>query len=359
MMDAQLEKLGDTALYARLAQTLPAWFGTAARVLPWRQDRDPYRVWVSEIMLQQTRVEAVKGYYIRFLEAFPDVHALAEAPQETLYKLWEGLGYYSRARNLQKAAQVVAAQYGGVFPHEYDAVRALPGIGDYTAGAICSICFEQPTPAVDGNVLRVCARVTGSTARVDTPQAKRLVHDTLAAIYPQGQCGTFTQALMELGATVCMPRVLHCDACPAREYCRGLSEGTAEKLPVRGEKKEKRVEKRTVFLFSCGDRLAIEKRPASGLLAGLWQFPNTLGEMTLARAMDYARENGLQPIRPMQSLSRVHVFTHIRWEMTGYVLEVESPGGAYTWASPADLDTLYALPTAFRVFLEENEKRRA
>ena len=358
MMDTHFAKLGDSALYARLAQALPSWYTVAARDLPWRRDRDPYRVWVSEIMLQQTRVEAVKGYYARFLEAFPDVRALADAPQETLFKLWEGLGYYSRARNLQKAAQVVMDAYG-VFPNEYDKIRALPGVGDYTAGAIASICFGLPTPAVDGNVLRVCARVTGSAAPVDTVQAKRLVRDTLAAVYPEGRCGVFTQALMELGATVCTPRALRCEVCPARGFCRGLAEGTAEKLPVRGEKKEKRLEKRTVFLFFCERRLAIEKRPASGLLAGLWQLPNTLGEMTLSEAVDYAREMGLRPVRPLYSLSRVHVFTHIRWEMTGYAIECARPGGGYVWADEAALESRYALPTAFRVFLEEKDGKKA
>ncbi len=358
MTGAQLVKLGERAPYEGLARELPAWYARAARDLPWRRDRDPYRVWVSEIMLQQTRVEAVKGYYTRFLEAFPDVKALAAAPQETLFKLWEGLGYYSRARNLQRAARFVADEYGGVFPDEYDAIRALPGVGDYTAGAIASICFDRPTPAVDGNVLRVCARVTGSAAQVDAPQAKRLVRERLAAVYPAGKCGVFTQALMELGATVCTPRALRCDVCPARSFCRGFAEGTAQSLPVRAEKKEKRTEKRTVFLFFCGDRLAIEKRPASGLLAGLWQFPNLEGELTLAEAVDYAQKLGLNPVRPLYSLSRVHVFTHIRWEMTGYAVECACPGGDFVWADGGELEAKYALPTAFRVFLEDKETKK-
>lgn len=346
-MDAKEEAL------RKLAQVLPAWYSRAARDLPWRHDREPYHVWVSEIMLQQTRVEAVRGYYTRFLDAFSDIAALAEAPEERVLKLWEGLGYYSRARNLQKAARIIVETYGGVFPSDYAAIRALPGIGDYTAGAIASICRDLPTPAVDGNVLRVCARVCAIREPVDRPAVKKEITQALARAYPQTGCGTLTQALMELGATVCTPRSPHCDGCPAQAFCAGYRDRIAPLLPVRSPKREKREEKRTVFLFYCADALALEKRPDKGLLAGLWQLPNVEGERTLEEAFDAARAYGLVPERPLWERRREHIFTHIRWKMHAYAIAVEKASPGFTWARPEKLETDYALPAAFRQFLED------
>ena len=211
-----MEKAHNTDFqYNRLPKVLLPWYRANARDLPWRKDREPYHVWVSEIMLQQTRVEAVRGYYERFLKALPDIKSLAEIPEEALLKLWEGLGYYSRARNLQKTAKCILENHGGVFPKSYDAVRALPGIGDYTAGAVCSICYEMPTPAVDGNVLRITARMSGNTAPIDLPETKKAVANALKEVYPKGHCGDFTQSLMELGACVCTPKSPKCGGCPA------------------------------------------------------------------------------------------------------------------------------------------------
>ena len=226
------------ALYQALPELLLPWYAGTARDLPWRHDREPYHVWLSEIMLQQTRVEAVKGYYNRFLTALPTIEQLANAEENLLLKLWEGLGYYNRVRNLQKAAQIITDEYGGRFPQRYADILALPGIGTYTAGAIASICFEQPTPAVDGNVLRVIARLTEDFAVIDTPQKKREITAALAAVYPAGHCGAFTQSLMELGAVVCVPNgVPNCAACPLEPLCRAHKNGTEQLLPVRrGEK---------------------------------------------------------------------------------------------------------------------------
>jgi len=207
------------------------WFTENARDLPWRADREPYHVWLSEVMLQQTRVEAVKGYYSRFLKALPDIPRLAAAEPEVLSKLWEGLGYYSRVRALQAAARVIMERFAGVFPREWAEVRALPGVGDYTAGAICSICFDQPTPAVDGNVLRVVSRLTGDDRCVDDEKTKRSVRAALAAVYPAGRCGDFTQAIMELGATVCVPNgAPDCAACPMAAAA-GASAATGSACP--------------------------------------------------------------------------------------------------------------------------------
>ncbi len=228
---------------AQLPGALLPWYQQNARVLPWRADRAPYHVWLSEIMLQQTRVEAVRGYYTRFLEALPTIAALAAAEEGLLFKLWEGLGYYSRVRNLQRAAQQIQREYNGVFPREYKAIRSLPGIGDYTAGAVCSICFDMPVAAVDGNVLRVIARLCNIRQPMDPPPMKRAVAAALEAVYPPGQCGDFTQALMELGATLCPPGGRpRCDACPCREFCLGRMAGAPETLPLRTPKRPRKQE---------------------------------------------------------------------------------------------------------------------
>ena len=342
-----------TAAVGALIDVLPGWYAAAARDLPWRRSRDPYGVWISEIMLQQTRVEAVRDYSTRSLSAFPDIQSLAAAPEEQVLKLWEGLGYYSRARNLQKAARIVMEQYNGVFPSEYTAIRALPGIGAYTAGAIASICFDQPTPAVDGNVLRVYARVCALPEPVDRPAVKKEITLALARMYPRTGCGTLTQALMELGATVCTPQSPRCAECPAREFCIGYREGKASLLPVRSPKPEKAIQRRTVFLFYWDGTLALERRPETGLLAGLWQFPNTQGDLTLEQAFALAQDYGLDPQRPLWERRAAHVFTHIRWDLHAYALAVRVPIPRFVWARPEQLQTQYALPTAFRRFLPD------
>ena len=337
----------------KLPSALLPWYRENKRDLPWRGTREPYRIWLSEIMLQQTRVEAVKGYYTRFLDALPSIRALADCDDDTLHKLWEGLGYYSRVRNMKKAAIKILEDHGGVFPGEYDAVRALPGIGDYTAGAICSICFDLPTPAVDGNVLRLLARICEDPTPIDLSAHKKAVRSALEAVYPR-EAGEFTQALMELGATVCGPnRKPDCGACPCREFCGSACNGTAERYPVRLPKREKKVEEKTVFILSCGNKLALRKRPDTGLLAGLWEFPNVDGRLDIPQATQIIREMGLAVKDIRAQLERSHIFTHICWEMRGYYLEVAEEAGDLTWLTPEQIDAQAALPTAFRQFREE------
>ncbi len=334
-----------------LIAVLPGWFAENARALPWRRDREPYRVWLSEIMLQQTRVEAVKGYYARFLAAVPDIPALAAADPELLHKLWEGLGYYSRVRNLQRAARVIMEQHGGVFPREYEAVRALPGVGDYTAGAICSICFDLPTPAVDGNVLRVLTRLSADNRCVDEPAVKRELRARLAEAYPAAGAGTLTQALMELGATVCVPNgEPRCAACPAAAFCAAREAGSWQDYPVRAKKRERRVEKRTVLVLDCAGALALRKRGPSGLLAGLWEFPNVPGWLSAQEALDLAARWGLRPRGVEQQRTRTHIFTHIQWEQRCFYIPCAERADGFTWADPEQLDGSYALPTAFKMF---------
>ena len=333
---------------------LLAWYPEHARDLPWRRDREPYHVWLSEIMLQQTRVEAVKGYYQRFLQALPDIAALADAPEEQLLKLWEGLGYYNRVRNLQKAARQIREEHGGVFPGTYDQIRQLSGIGPYTAGAIASICFESPTSAVDGNVLRVMARVQDDHSCVDLPKVKQRITEQLEAVYPAGRCGMLTQALMELGATVCVPNGQpRCGICPVREVCRAYAQQTIQQLPVRAEKKKRRIEHRTVFVFLCRNTAAVRKREEQGLLAGLWEFPNLDRACTPEEAIAWGEQMGVRPAALLQSQERTHIFTHIEWHMTCYYFRCMHPAEPFVWADAAALKEQYSLPTAFRLFLPD------
>ena len=339
----------------QLPEALLPWYYVNRRELPWRQTREPYHIWLSEIMLQQTRVEAVKGYYARFLAALPTVADLAACDDDVLHKLWEGLGYYSRVRNLKKAAQEILAEHGGEFPGEYGAVLALPGIGEYTAGAICSIAFGQPTPAVDGNVLRVVSRLWDDSTPIDLPAQKKKVQAALAEVYPP-EAGNFTQALMELGATLCGPnKKPECDLCPCRAFCLGHRNGTAETLPVKSPKKQRREEDRTVFILSCDGRFALEKRPNKGLLAGLWQFPNVPGTLEAPEALAAVEGMGLRPRELLRQVERKHIFTHIQWNMRGVYIEVSEPDGSLEWFTPAQINKQAALPTAFRQFWEETE----
>ncbi len=346
----------DLERLSRLPEALLPWYRANKRELPWRSTKEPYHVWLSEIMLQQTRVEAVKGYYARFLDALPSIETLAACDDDALHKLWEGLGYYSRVRNLKKAAIQIRENHKGVFPRKYEAVRALPGIGDYTAGAICSICFDAPTPAVDGNVLRVVSRITQDPTPIDLSVQKAALRDALAEIYPR-EAGEFTQALMELGATLCGPNWKpRCGECPCREFCGGALNGTAEQFPVKLPKKEKKTEDRTVFILFCDGRYALEKRPSKGLLAGLWQFPNVAGKLETTDALATVAAMGLRPRNILKQVERKHIFTHIRWEMRGIYLEVQEPVGDFTWLTGEEIATQAALPTAFRQFWEDTDR---
>ena len=337
----------------KLPRVLLPWYQENRRELPWRQDKEPYHVWLSEIMLQQTRVEAVKGYYARFLEALPTIESLANCDDGRLHKLWEGLGYYSRVRNLKKCAQVLMTSYGGEFPRSYGEILSLPGIGAYTAGAICSICFDLPTPAVDGNVLRVIARLTEDATPIDTPVFKNSIRQRLERVYPQ-QAGDFTQALMELGATVCGPnKKPDCENCPCCRFCGGALHGTAEKYPVKLPKRQKKEEEKTVFILSCDGKYALQKRPDTGLLASMWQFPNCEGKLELQQALELVQQWGLTPKDILRQTERSHIFTHIRWEMRGIYMEVAAPAGEFAWLSPEKIEKEAALPTAFRQFWEE------
>jgi len=333
---------------SQLPIPLLSWYRDNARDLPWRREPDPYRIWVSEIMLQQTRVAAVLGYYARFMDAFPTVADLAAAPEDQLMKLWQGLGYYSRARNLQKAARQIMEDHRGVFPADYAAIRALAGVGDYTAGAIASIAFGQPVPAVDGNLLRVTARILGDGTDITTAKGKKHFTEALQAVMPLDAPGKFNQAMMDLGATVCLPNGAPlCDRCPAKAFCLACQAGRTGELPVRPAKKPRRAEDRVVFLIFRAGQVALRKRPDRGLLAGLWEYPNDL-----APAEGFLAEHGIQADCLSFGGAGTHIFTHVEWHMTARVVSAagsELPEG-WVWAGRDAWSETYAIPSAFAPF---------
>ena len=343
----------------RIAPLLLPWFEANKRLLPFRQEPSAYHIWVSEIMLQQTRVAAALPYYERFIRELPDAAALADCDADTLHKLWQGLGYYNRVNNMQKAARVVCERYGGALPADYDALRALPGIGDYTAGAIASIAFGIPAPAVDGNVLRVFARLYDDDADITKPETKRKFTERVLDQMPKATPGPYNEALMELGALVCVPNAApQCLACPLAPVCRGFAAGRAEQLPVKPPKKEKERLPVTVALVQSPAGLLLQRRPDKGLLAGLWQpaaFENqalSREQLTAALAalgVDAALERPLQPAR--------HVFTHKIWQLSGWAGSapaVPLPEG-WVWGRPED----YPLPSAFDEILSQKPEEKS
>lgn len=333
---------------------LLTWYRKNHRDLKWRNTRNPYYIWISEIMLQQTRVEAVKGYYDRFLKEIPDIEALANISEDRLLKLWEGLGYYNRARNLQKAAVQLMEKYKGTFPQVYEEVLALPGIGEYTAGAICSICFHLPTPAVDGNVLRVMSRLSDCYDNIDDMKTKKKARELLLPLYETGDCGELTQALMELGAMVCIPNgTPKCEECPLCSKCLAYKLKTYEMLPVKKSKKRRRVEEKTVFILHDGERYGIRKRDNMGLLANMWEFYHIEGKFTAAQAIKFISEQGFEPVLLEKEIPYTHIFSHVEWRMTAYYIVCRKQKTELTWVDKREFDETYALPSAFKVFLEK------
>lgn len=350
--------LGDINLQDLVSPIL-LWFQSNKRNLPWRADKNPYHIWVSEIMLQQTRVEAVIPYYRRFMENLPDIAALAACPEDRLLKLWEGLGYYSRVKNMQKAAQCMMEE-GGRMPGTYDGLKTLPGIGPYTAGAIASIAYDEPVPAVDGNVLRVICRVCEDDRDIMKESTKKEIARALQEVMPR-EAGSFNQALMELGALVCLPNgAPKCERCPWETVCLARAHHTWENLPTREKRKGRRHEKKTVLLLLDGEKLLIRKRPDKGLLAGMYELPNLEGFLSRDEVLDFARERQLAPlyIRPLPKAK--HIFSHVEWDMTGFlvrVADVESfcepqEQSGYLLVETEEIRRSYAIPAAFGKYVE-------
>ena len=327
------------------------WFIQNRRMFPWRQDKDPYHVWVSEIMLQQTRIEAAKEYYIRFMKELPDVQSLCDVSQEKLLKLWEGLGYYSRAKNLHKAAKAIVEQYSGHFPDHYRDLLKLSGIGEYTAGAIASICFGEKVPAVDGNVLRVLSRILGSDKNVLLPEVKKEMTALLCAVMPE-EAGDFNEALMELGETVCLPNgAPDCDHCPLQKFCIAYEKDLTKELPVRIKKQTRTTEYMTVLLIvSSQGHIALEKRTEKGLLSGMYQLPNLSGRAEINSIAVILEQWHLKVLSIEELGEAKHIFTHKEWRMKGVRVVTENESECFLWASKEDLHKKYPLPTAFRHF---------
>lgn len=344
-----------------LTRPLLEWYNANRREFPWREEATPYRIWVSEIMLQQTRIEAALPYFDRFMAELPTIQALAEIGEERLLKLWEGLGYYSRARNLQKAAKLVMSDYGGELPASYEQLLKLPGIGEYTAGAIASTAFGLPVPAVDGNVLRVTARLLNFGGDVMNPSVKKSLRKAVCAMLPSDAPGEFNQAIMELGETICLPNTIPlCGKCPLALYCKGYAMGHPEELPVRAAKKARRVEQHTVLVILAGGRVLLHRRETRGLLAGMWELPNTDGWITAEQVKTAAADIGLpaDAILPSPLKDGRHIFSHVEWHMKGFRIDVpafDAPqnldgSSDYVWADARGLRETYALPSAFRTY---------
>ena len=339
----------------QIVKPLLSWYDGHARVLPWREDKSPYRVWVSEIMLQQTRVEAVKPFFERFLKALPNVRSLAECSEDELLKLWEGLGYYNRVRNMQKAARVIVEKYAGAFPADYAKLLALPGIGRYTAGAIGSIAFGIQKPAVDGNVLRVLSRVKASYEDVLKQSVKTALEQEVQKIIPKDRAWDFNQALIEIGAVVCVPNGrAKCEECPLAFCCRAKEKGIVEELPKKKAKKERRVEERTVLVLREGDRVAVRKRPSKGLLAGLYELPNLEGILGEEEVLGQVRRWGLSPLRILPLAGAKHIFSHVEWQMTGYAISLEETedmeqNGLF-FIEAGETEEKYPIPAAFAAY---------
>lgn len=350
----------DVVLYSpqlkETVQPLVEWFRENQRDLPWRKRMDAYRVWISEIMLQQTRVEAVKPYYERFLKELPDVKALAEVPEDRLLKLWEGLGYYNRARNLKEAACQIMEKYGGRFPETYEEIRGLKGIGNYTAGAVSSFVYGVRKPAVDGNVLRVVTRITADGSDITKAGTRTKVERGVEEVIPEESAGDFNQSLIELGAIVCVPNgEPKCGICPVSGICLAHAQGRETEFPVKAKKKERRIEKRTVLVFRDNEKTAVRKRPDTGLLAGLYEFPGTEGHLKQSEVVRYAKSLGLMPIRIKKLGSAKHIFSHVEWHMIGYEITVDEleqnmEQNTVLFADIRELKEHYPMPSAFDAY---------
>lgn len=329
------------------------WYSTHKRDLPWRKTKDAYAIWISEIMLQQTRVEAVIDYYNRFLKEVPNLKILASLPEDRLLKLWQGLGYYSRVRNIQKTARLLVEQGKNTLPSTYEQLLQLPGIGTYTAGAIASIAYQENVPAIDGNVLRILTRILGDYDDIALPKTKAKYECQLKPYMPKEQSGNLNQAMMELGATICIPNGLpRCNICPVASYCVAYQKGLLSSLPVKKKKEARKVISKTVFLYINQNQYAIQKRPDKGLLASLYEFPNLDQHLNQDALEDYLKQHKISYTSIIPTKEYKHIFTHLEWNMIGYLICLNKPIPQYTWATLEELNTIYSLPTAFAKFLK-------
>ncbi|PID82530.1 MAG: A/G-specific adenine glycosylase [Clostridiales bacterium] len=345
----------------QLAKQVIVYYDKQSRSLPWRDNPTPYYVWVSEIMLQQTRVKTVIDYFNRFIAAFPTIADLAEANEDILLKQWEGLGYYSRARNLQKAAKIIVEKWEGCLPQEKDDLITLPGIGDYTAGAISSIAYGKDEVAVDGNFIRVASRLLAFNGNVWNAEGKHLISDFWKSVLPKNQASAFNQGVMDIGATICLPNgEPHCKCCPISKYCQSFQQGNPLHYPVKKRKKKRTIQKKTVLLLYWNNQVMIRKRPKKGLLGGLLEFPMIDGYVNKDEVITWLKKRGYEVIRIKKGEQSKHIFSHIEWHMTSWEVEVNSftvserIDNAEQWVERGRISEI-TLPTAFKVFRKRVE----
>lgn len=357
--------MSNNEILKQCVEPLLAFYDRGRRILPWREEPTPYHVWVSEIMLQQTRVEAVKPYYDRFMKALPDIRSLSEAEEEKLLKLWEGLGYYNRVRNMKKAAEMIVSQYGGEMPADYEQILSLPGIGSYTAGAISSIAFGIRRPAVDGNVLRVLSRLRSDSRNIMQQSVRNEIEQELLTVMPTERPGDFNQALMELGAMVCTPNgAPKCEECPWKELCMAHREGCETSFPCKPPKKPRTIEDKTVLIIKDERKAALTKRPEKGLLAGMYEFPSLTGHLSKDEVLLFLKEKGLSVLRITPLTDSKHIFSHKEWHMIGYAVKVDElaemtdqQDESLIFVDSREIREQYPIPTAYqayrKAFLEE------
>ncbi len=340
----------------RLAEEILTYYEKNARSLPWRDDPSPYRVWVSEIMLQQTRVDTVIDYFNRFMKVFPTVADLAEAKEEVLLKQWEGLGYYSRARNLQKAAKTIVAEWKGVVPEEKADLLSLAGIGEYTAGAISSIAYGRDEVAVDGNFIRLACRLLAYDGNVWNAGGKRFITEFWESVLPEGRASFFNQGIMDIGATICLPNgEPHCQKCPISSHCQSYAKGNPLDYPIKKEKKKRKIEEKTILLLYWHDKVLIRRRPKKGLLAGLLEFPMMDGHASQDEVIAYLQECGFDAIRIKRGDDAKHIFSHIEWRMISWEVKVDAfmvfddVVSNEEWLNCKEITDI-TMPTAFKVY---------
>lgn len=339
---------------SELSTAVLTWFDANKRPMPWRETPSPYRVWISEIMSQQTRIDSVMGYFERFIQAFPTIDSLAAAPLDDVLKAWQGLGYYSRAKNIHNAARMIVSDYQGELPNTFAQLLTLPGIGPYTAGAIASIAFGERVPSVDGNVLRVIARVHGITESIQSTKTIQQITSLVQTALPSKRAGDMNQGLMEIGALVCIPNgAPKCDSCPLSKMCVAYNNDLIDLIPPKKKKSLQRVEPRTVFVIEYQGKVAIRKREATGLLASMYELFHVEGHWD---ASDIAETfDGVETIYPLPA--HTHVFSHLIWQMIGYHVVVSKPVPEMSYVTWEELQATYAIPKAFWPFLELAEAK--
>ena len=340
----------------KITNNLLTWYKENKRDLPWRHTKNPYYIWISEIMLQQTRVETVKTYYQKFIKKLPTLKDLAEIKEDELLKLWEGLGYYSRVRNMQKTSKILLLEGKENLPSDEKDLLNLPGIGKYTAGAILSIAFDKPSIAIDGNVYRVLGRYYKIKELISKNSTYKIYESYLKKILPTNHAGDFTQSFMDLGSTICTPKNPNCKICPLKNECQAKKSNEVEQYPIKDKKKDQKIEERNVYILQYKNKIAIQKRKDKGLLASMYEFPNDLKLLNIVDIENILFDNKIAFFSVTKIGETKHAFSHIIWYMKGYLIELKEPINNFLWVTKKELQTKYSIPTAFSYYYTQITK---